>query len=332
MISSVFTPAGSEASQITRPGKLIAAIRRKHPEWGAEFYGHGRSVTIGTRISWPDVARNKVPGLASPNLILSPFFLGYSNSSTIWIDLYDDWSLAPEFRHSLRIFANFQYLTFLKRGMSAGTVLTVNSLYMRDRFSSLAPRLLPNAADRPSELGAITTRARSSEKRLFLIGNFRPGRTDYALARRLLSAPGYDRCFIVSPDERLRRIAFDLRDHRVQVLAARPWDEIGALFTSRSVVAVPNLVTDYTLSQDPLKFYQAGSLGIRTLIPFELVAPWMDPEFFRVFSPGVAPESVLAETLSTAPPSPDAVDRFVNENSWDARVRQLEDWGVRFAS
>lgn len=259
---------------------------------------------------------------AVPTAILSPFFLPARLQSAFWIDLYDDWGRAPEMSRPAKAMARRGFRALRRahtRGLSAP--VTTNSVYMRDKFAELRPRVVPNGVD-PS-LATISTDP-TAEPALVFIGNFFPGRTDWGLLREMALSTSRPKRFYGLTEAQIERLRGTLGGASdVELHPKTPLEVLASSLGSESVIAIPHVVNDYTMSQDLMKAYQAVALGHRVLLPLELVPPSVPLEFCTVISPGVEITALVEGSFRGAFPTSPERASFADSNSWRSRAEQI---------
>lgn len=251
--------------------------------------------------------------------VLSPLFLASEVENSMWIDLYDDWSRAPEMRKPIRQLARFGYRRL--RARRASSPVTVNSIYMRDKFAMIDPLIVSNGVD---PLLADSRHAILDDiRRVVLVGNFFEGRTDWRALARIFRSPA-DEILVFGSNSEIANLAGEANRERgrpvVRCLPKTPMIEIAKHVGTRTVFAVPHLVSDYTMSQDIMKAYQAIALGCRVVVPMELLPPAIPVDHALTYGLGADVGSVIAASFRL--PAITEADRlaFTAENSWDQRA------------
>jgi hypothetical protein len=256
--------------------------------------------------------------------ILSPVFIPGRKSAARWIDLYDDWALAPDIHPYYRALASNGYRK-MRKGQPAASVITVNSEYMANRLRPLRTVIVPNGVD--EELAYIDTSV-SDTPRLLVLGHFFAGRTNFELLVKLAGRSEFEDVVICAPGETREMIAVlgELRRHLKSRLHVHDWLDNGALAElvgTRTVALVPNRVRDYTISQDLMKVYQLLALGVRVMCPRLLWPDSIDREFGLLLEHGVRPDEVLGDWIESSSPSREWRHTFAASHSWANRARRI---------
>lgn len=287
----------------------------------ARIVRHGRSSGSLRAAALP---ATRLPAEGAGTATLSPVLLPGGPTAPTWIDLYDDWALAPDINRWYRQLARVGYRRVRRRGVTP-TVVTVNSQYMADRVRPAPAVVVPNGVD--AELGRVPTSG-DAAARLLVFGHFFRGRTDFALLERVAARNEFDEVVIAGTGS-ASEVHASLRGLRDQIgdrLVVHEWlapEETARLVGPRTVALIPNLVSDYTLSQDPMKAYQFLALGVRVICPRLLWPSTLEPEFAFLLDHGVRLDGNLREWLRG--PAPDEAWRraFADEHSWAARARTI---------
>lgn len=310
------------ATALTRPRRLVAELEKLGAvDHDASYIFHGRTAER------PGQKRSSaLPGLSLSSsrdtAVLSPLFLAGHRRPAKWVDLYDDWSLAPDLRPHSRVLAGLGYRQLGGRAAGDTGLVTVNSRYMARKLSSVSPLLVPNGVDR--DLAVVKTTG-DAKRRLIVLGHFFSGRTDYDLLRRVALLPAIQEVLIGGPgkDPRMVTLMRDLRARRGDSLVVREWldaDALGKAIGEQTVALIPNKVSDYTLSQDLMKAYTFQALGVPTLCPSMLWPEKLDSEHAYLTGHGDRLEDHFAQWLAAARPDQAWRDNFVNQNSWRSRA------------
>jgi hypothetical protein len=237
--------------------------------------------------------------------------------------MYDDWSLAPEMSARVRAIARLGYRSVER--LRGDVAVTVNTPFMRGKLAAARPVLVPNGVDpRMCDWGSTD---RDDTRRVVMLGNFFEGRTDWELLERIARSPSAQEVRIFGANDRCIELAGRLNDRmaeqRVKCFPKTPMREIAARLGRRTVVAVPHLVSDYTMSQDLMKAYQAVALGCRVLLPVELIPRPIPKEFVVGAGLGVNVDDCLEALFLERPVSNEERREFAINNSWNARARQI---------
>ncbi|MET8272473.1 hypothetical protein [Streptomyces sp. NPDC005096] len=158
------------------------------------------------------------------------------------------------------------------------------------------------------------------------MGNFFPGRTDHELLTQLALSPAAEEVVIFGCSEEVStRLQPLISGRQVRLLGKRPLAEIARIVGSKTVLAVPHVVSDYTVSQDLMKAYQGAALGMRVLLPYELFPAGLGPDQALALGPGVKVDDVLDGAFARGGLNPAEVDAFMANNSWERRAQQVRE-------
>jgi hypothetical protein len=252
--------------------------------------------------------------------VLSPVFLAGNRGGIDWIDLYDDWSIAPNINRYYRLLAAIGYRQVRRRETTA-SVVTVNSQYMANLVLPTPTVVVPNGVN--SGLGEVELEG-PGHPRLVVLGEFFPGRTDYGLMETLALRSEFQDVVVLGPGEapRTRELLGRIAEERAGV-TVEDWiepEEFGRVLGPGTSVLIPHLVSDYTLSQDPLKAYQAMALGVKVICPRLLWPPGIGADFALLLDHGIDFDAVLGDFLARPGPDGGWRRRFVERHSWEARA------------
>lgn len=324
-VEKVCWPVKRPGAYETRPAALISALANEgllSPD--VRYQYHGRPDPES------EYAHRPLKSLASRDrsqdktAVLSPFFLPSMIGSAVWVDLYDDWSLAPELGLKSRLFARASYRAVRR----CECLVTVNSAYLAGKFADRRPAIVPNGV--PASFGRhYTNRAGDDRRRLVLIGNFFAGRTDYDLALAMMRSTANDEVLVFAADARLDAAISKVNTERgtqhVRSLPKTPMGEIIATFGERTVVGIPHVVSDYTLSQDLMKAYQSVAAGSRFVLPFQLRPEAINEDYMGGIGIGADIDRTLDHLYRLPPLDAEEVSAFVSRNSWEARASRVMD-------
>lgn len=316
----------TERAGRTRPEQLVAWLTRAGavaPQAQRIYHGRSNTAPGWQRASILLPSRSARTHTADA-AVLSPVFLAGLRATVSWIDLYDDWSTAPDINPVHRFLASRGYAA-LRAERCRAKLVTVNSAYMADRVAPVAVEIVPNGVD--PRLGHLRT-AGTEQPRLLVLGHFFKGRTDFGLLESVARRPDFSEVVIGGPGSSpaLANVINRLRRTLGTRLHVHQWlgeTELAGLAGSRTVALIPNRVSDYTLSQDLMKAYQFLALGIRVICP-RLVWPAALPiENALLLDRGVDLDAVLGDWLEL--PAPDEAWRkdFVAQHSWEARASHI---------
>ena len=266
---------------------------------------------------------SQLGGSLARTAVLSPVFIGRVVAGAAWVDLYDDWSIAPNINPYYRLLAARGYRCLREAGATG--LFTVNTSYMANRLLPLETVRVPNGVD--PDLAEIEAQG-SSARRLILLGDFFPGRTDFEAIRRFALRKEFEEVVIGAPgtSKKMAGLVRELTATCGSRLQVHPWilpAELGRVVGDRTALLIPHVVSDYTLSQDLLKVYQGLALGARVICPRLLWPESVDASFGLLIDRGVDLDLVLADWLDSGAPTPDWRRRFVARHSWTARAETI---------
>ena len=311
------------ATGSSRPENLMRALGLDQ----VEKFHHGRtpSTADSHRVDSPALAFRAVARVHGRGAVLSPVMVRRFGMDALWVDMYDDWSIAPDINFVHRVLAADGY-RLLRESGSPG-VLTVNSQYMAGKLAPANPVLLPNGVSQG--LGSIE-HGGDAKRRLILVGKFHPGRIDEKLFHSLLTAPMVEEVVVVGLRKgdypsRLLRSILGARNAgpTVRTLPPTPVSEIGPFIGVRTIAAVPHQVRDYTLSQDIMKVYQFLALGLPVLTPRALWPPAVPLDFAYLVGRGAVLDRLVEAALDGPKPTFAWRQQFVSDHSWEKRASLL---------
>lgn len=313
------------ATERTRPEKLVAYLRARGliaEDAAVDHHGRGTK-KLSLEKLWPG---RSVSGAAPETAVLSPVFIAGGSRAPIWVDLYDDWSLAPDINPLYRGLAASGYRS-LRRGKVQPALVTVNSPSLADRIRPCRAEVVPNGVD---ESLADLELSGDERPRLLLLGHFFSGRTDFALLRQLCLRPEFEEICVCGPGQSptMQETMDHLRPLLGDRLRVHDWadDHTLASFSGpRTIAAIPHVVTDYTVSQDLMKVYQLLALGVRVICPRLLWPASVSIEYALLLEHGVSLDLVLSDWLEAHAPSREWRYAFVREHSWSARANAVAD-------
>lgn len=244
-------------------------------------------------------------------------------SLTSWpamYDITDDWLVAdrpaPELDRMRRQEASLLY--------ECGRVVVCSSSLQHSKSTQRDVVLIPNAVD----LDAYRERQRrpldlpDGPVALYL-GTVHRDRIDVdlcvATAGRLLRE-GAGSVVLVGPSPLPGHDLERLREAGVLVLGPRPSEQVPAYLQHAGVLLVPHVLTEFTMSLDPIKAYEyraARRQVVATPVPGFVD---VDDPLVQAVSAASFPEAVAAATADPVPWSPDLPDDIP---SWSMRVEQM---------
>jgi hypothetical protein len=322
MIDRVAWPVPPDRARgYTRPEQLVSVLRDLNAvDPSCNFVAHGR-VRAGLAGILDQIAPNRQlePGQAR-TAVLSPVFLTKASGESVWIDLYDDWSLSPNTNPYYRMLARRGYRALREMAGQVGLV-TVNTRYMANLLAPVKAVHVPNGVD--PTLASLQPGG-SAKRRLVLLGEFFPGRTDFGSVVELASRGEFDEVVVCAPGASKRMV------DTIQTLSSRlgsrlkvhQWltpIQLAGVVGERTAVFIPHVVSDYTLSQDLLKVYQCLAMGMRVICPRLLWPGSLDTTYGLLLDHGIDLDDVLSDWLDTEPPTSAWRRQFVDQNSWRSR-------------
>jgi hypothetical protein len=313
-------PAG-RGRGYTRPEQLIGSLSEKGLlDQHCAYVAHGRTKDGLAGVVDRFAPGRQLSGSLAATAVLSPVFVGPASADAAWIDLYDDWSIAPNINPYYRLLASRGYRALRATAGEVG-LITVNTSYMANRLLPLETVRVPNGVD--PDLAEIQPQG-SSARRLILLGEFFSGRTDFETIRKFACRTEFEEVVIGAPgaSKEMAAVIRELesaRGSRLQVHRWIPPAELGQIVGERTAVLVPHVVSDYTLSQDLLKVYQGLALGARVICPRLLWPESVDATFGLLIDRGIDLGLVLADWLDAGAPTRDWRRRFAEQHSWATR-------------
>lgn len=238
-------------------------------------------------------------------------------------DLTDDWAAFetdPERRATVR--KSTEAL-----GRRADLVLACSRALADDaRTWGADPLLLQNAVDPPQPSGPAPAGLASMRRPVLgYAGTLHAARLDIALLARCAQArPDWSFAFLgpdlLGPDDHRRLFGHP----NVHYLGVRPHQEVRSYLEALDIGLLPNLVTDFTKSLDPLKTWEYLAAGLPIV-----ATPAGIPEELAPFVDVVTNADELIKRAETAMREDDearasARRAAVADQTWDARVAQLE--------
>lgn len=299
------------------PVELVGHSRSSAPSGSMTIGGakvRTRSRRLPESLVTPDRAVPSTSRVASMTPLL-PVEGALSRGVPVWWDLYDDWSIAPEIGFPIRLAAYRNY----RLARQAKCLVTVNSAYMRAKIGQHA-HWVPNGTD--PELGEWPLLG-DDRPRLLMLGSFRGRRTDYVLAEQVAERFSHGEVIVAGPGTE----SLSLPGHaNVSSAPYLTWEGVAQLAGARTIALIPHIVTDYTLSQDPIKMYYYLALGIPVLMPRLLFGGHVDPAYVGLLDYGSDFDKII-NILQHADhrPGPDWRQAFALEHSWTARAATILD-------
>jgi hypothetical protein len=316
-------PPGAKAG--TRPARLVAELVKLNalvPD--SRYFFHGRSASAGYSESvgvWRPFSKNVGDSGRSNLALLSPVFGARAVQDALWVDLYDDWSLAPDINLWHRTIASKAY----RSARSTGATVTANSVYMALKTGAPLSNVVPNGVD---DSVAELVSSGDHRRRLIVLGHFFRGRTDFDVFRAMLTSQIFDEVVIggAGMDKHMIAMLAEVSREHPGLLRVVEWlDEaaIASLNGTRTIALLPNVVSDYTLSQDMMKIYTFMALGIPVICPRALWPSHLAPDFALLYDFGVKLDDVVPEWMDEERPSDVWRSEFARSNSWKERARKV---------
>lgn len=252
------------------------------------------------------------------------FYPKIQHNLPIWIDFYDDWSIAPDINLLQRLISNLSY-KWVAATTLANTLITCNSLYMAGKLSIPVENVVPNGVD--PEISHLC-RSGDSANRLIIFGHFFNGRTDFELISEAINNWPFSEIIIGAPGNtnKLSAIISESRNFNNKNFIIKNWisfDELAGIAGPNTFALIPHQVTDYTLSQDVMKIYQFISLGIKVICPRMLWPAHLNIDYALLIDYGIDPKNAIKEWISTGPITENERVNFGYENSWFNRANAV---------
>lgn len=318
---AVAWPVPPGNSPTTRPTMLIRALERRAliPEESPRYF-HGRQPSRGLSSNrgafFPTVPET---GRVA---VFSPVFGLPSTRESLWVDMYDDWSIAPDINRWHRARSARTYHLLRRQAESFG-LITCNTPYMAGKLGLPSSAVVPNGVD--PQIAAVP-RTGDDKRRLVILGHLFSGRTDFSLMQQVAEAGRFDEVVIGAPgsDPKVSQFIRALGE-RARVFDWIDSASLGSVIGRRTVALAPQLVNDYTLSQDMMKIYQFLAHGLRVICPRLLWPSHVSHEYAYLVDFGARLEATLPEWVDGVPLSEAERNLLAHENSWDARAGSVEE-------
>jgi len=305
----------------SRAVRLVEALRSAGViKDNARYFHHGRAGSSGQFEKVSSVVP-KVPFSTQKMASLSPVFQLTEGAYPAWVDLYDDWSIAPDINVVHRRLAARTYRTVRRFNRA---VITVNSPYMASRVASGNAVVIPNGVD---ERISYLAPSGDDRKRLIVLGNFFEGRTDWSVILKLTSAVKFDEIVVGRPGRTrsMARVLSTLKAAYGAKLRVLDWiddAQISNLAGRHSIALIPHVVSDYTLSQDLMKVYQLSGLGIRIVCPRMLWPAHLSISDAFLYDFGADLRNV-GDWMESAAIEESGRLAFIRANSWARRAESV---------
>jgi hypothetical protein len=313
-------PPGSSA--LNRPTRLVAALAdlgvmdhnalRLYHGRTAEEPGHRRSFAL-------------LPGLSLATsediAALSPVYLAGPLHNVRWVDVYDDWSLAPDINALYRNISRLGYGLMKHRRWNG--LRTANTAYMAAKIGGA--HVVPNGVE---QHWSLENRGQDETKTLLMLGHFFTGRTDMSLLAAALDSPVVDRVVVGGPgaDATVLGLLESRQDRDLKRYRVVPWmtaQDIAKAAGPNTVALIPNVVDDYTMSQDLMKAYNFAALGLPMVCPASLLPSAIPRDLAVPLRPGDHLDAALKSALQREHGSGSERSAFVQENSWMQRAQDI---------
>lgn len=314
---------GSE-SGTTRPAQLLRALQAGGHLRAAHVYTHGGTVGHGPAAEPDGVSRFKSP-FAARRLVrdrtcalLTPSALLTGLDECLWIDAYDDWSIAPDVSKVRRGLARAAYFQ-LSRGKRP-RVLTVNSPYMAARLGTR--HMVPNGVD-----AAVASIPPTGDDRLrvLIMGSLHRGRLCRRTTSSLESLTKDVQVVVAGPGTTELRQSLLHSDAEVVSFDYLSATELATFVGPHTVALLPLRVSDYTLSQDPMKVYVYLALGVPVVMPRMLWPRHLPMDRAVLFDYGDSLCSLIAKAAQLPVVSDSERQAFAEANSWDTRATAVSE-------
>lgn len=326
MISTVAWGVQPGSNRTNRPSRLVAELLAMGViASDANKYYHG--LTKPTQGECRASVFN--PGgsiLNEENIaVLSPLFLNTRARNILWTDMYDDWSIAPDIKSIYKPIAHRGYEQVRRYGSSRYGAITVNSVYMARRLGLQNDAIVPNGVD---ERLANLPHTGNDKTRLIVLGNFFRGRTDIRLLEKMIRLPFFNEVIIggMASNTSVSRMVLNVQKDnpgRIRIHAWMTEKDVVGVCGANTVALIPNLVSDYTLSQDLMKAYTFMALGIPTICPRTLWPSGISDEYVYLTGHGDRLEQHLTDWIAAEFPSFAWRQKFSAENSWRIRAQAV---------
>ena len=324
-IEQIFWALPPGGKRNTRPAKLASALTELNAITPAStIFFHGRASSTATEKSLGPILPFRAQSRGTSAACFSPIYLrNLATRSFTWVDLYDDWSLAPDINLLNRMISSLSYKLLSKPKFRRQTLITCNTEYLAGKLQIPSRNVIPNGADR--DLYKIK-RGGDDRPRLVLLGHFFSGRTDFSLIEQISEAGIFEEVVIGAPGKSLemKNLIEKIRSQNVSVIV-HDWldnNDIAKFSGRKTVALLPHLVNDYTVSQDLMKTYQLLSLGIPIIIPRLLLPHHISKKICFCWDFGVSTQN-LAEWVDEVGNYDWDRSSFNEKHSWDSRASEI---------
>ncbi|QBR93392.1 hypothetical protein [Nocardioides euryhalodurans] len=312
----VITPVPEGLAFTSRPARLLDEVSKL---MGIEpMVERGGRSGSGLRDA-SRVATLVRPQTGSPSWCFHPLYFVREAEAATWIDAYDDYSLAPDMSWGVRLLAARNYRAL--RAASSPALVTVNSRYMQLKLRPRPTVLVPNGVS--PDLAAVPTTG-DDRLRVIVMGHFFDGRTDWRLLDEILHAPSMEEVIVVGEHPRVDAMVTRARTagRPVQARTSMTLQSMAGDVGERTVFAIPHVVSDYTLSQDLMKAYQAIAMGLPVCVPNALWPHAISRDLGQVFERGVGVDDVLSGAARTVI-TPSQRHGFAADHAWSRRAERI---------
>ncbi|GIX52051.1 hypothetical protein CQA4T8M7_13070 [Sphaerotilus natans] len=314
----------------TRPVKFIAAMN----ELGilsesTKYFFHGRSISadeyIGVGSIAPVIKKSMLGG--GDNLcVFSPIFaFNLFRDLCGWVDMYDDWSIAPDINILHRLYASTSYYLIGKK-ICNPEIITCNTKYMYGKIGLNKCKIVPNGVD---EDFSRIVKTGDNKRRLIVLGHFFDGRTDFELIFNIINSGAFEHVVFggVAGEKKIINLINQIKSEKNIKIDVVDWistEYLASISGACTVGIIPSVVSDYTLSQDPMKLYQFYALGIGVICPRLLWPDHIENKFAFLVDYGVdLSRERICEWINYFSKNNIDREKFCLENSWKSRVRSV---------
>lgn len=314
---------GSEAGT-SRPARLVRAMLDCGLPPPRQILSHGRpssNLPIASESELPAAVRFRSPlALArhtrgSAYASFTPLALQLPATSLRWMDAYDDWSIAPDVS---RVGRSIARLTYASLRFRPPPVLTVNTPYMGARLNS--DYVVPNGVD---ESTATLPVEGDDRLRVLILGSLHAGRLCGRTAARLEGLSKDFQVVVAGPNTSRLHTHLARSDADILAFDFLATSELAQYVGERTIALLPLRVSDYTLSQDPMKVYEFLALGIPIVMPRPLWPTHLPKDRAVLFDYDDDLTGLMRDAASLPTQVTSQRVAFASEHSWSRRARVI---------